>query len=79
MITVAQHDRSTRYGMGNELLYLPFIRYMAFKIIYLFLFLAEPGLHCCPRHGLSLVLVSRGCSLVGFLISVVSLVSEHGR
>ena len=64
--------------MENELLYLPFIRYMAFKIICLFLLLAMPGLHCCARCGLSPVAVSGGCSLIGLLVAVVSLVSEHG-
>ena len=63
--------------MENELLYLSFIRYMAFKVICLFLFLAVPGLHCCTRCGLSLVAVSGGCSLAGLLVAVVSLVSEH--
>lgn len=64
--------------MENELLYLPFIRYVAFKIICLFLLLAVPGLHCCIRCGLSVVAVRGGCSPIGLLVVVVSLVSEHG-
>ena len=42
--------------------------------------LAVLGLHCCV--GFSLVVASRGCSLIavcGLLIAVVSLVAEHGR
>ena len=41
--------------------------------------LAVLGLHCCA--GFSLVVVSRGCSLIvvcGLLIAVASLVAEHG-
>ena len=40
--------------------------------------LAVLGLHCCA--GFSLVVVSRGCSLIvvcGLLIAVVSIVVEH--
>ena len=43
------------------------------------LFLAVPGLSCCI-HGLSLVVASRGYSLVvvnGLLTAVASLVAEH--
>ena len=41
--------------------------------------LAVLGLHCCA--GFSLVVVSRGCSLIvvcGLLIAVASLAAEHG-
>ena len=41
--------------------------------------LAVLGLHCCA--GCSLVVVSRGCSLIvvcGLLIAVASLAAEHG-
>ena len=46
---------------------------------YFFLFLAVLGLHCCS--GFSLVVASRGYSLVavlGLLIVVASLITEHG-
>ena len=50
-----------------------------YKFIYLFLFLAALGLHCCARAFSSCV--ERGLLFVavhGFLIAAVSLVAEHG-
>ena len=56
-----------------------FIQLVFFKIYFIYLFLAELGLHCCPRafsscgeRGLLFVAV---CEL---LIAVASLVVEHG-
>ena len=47
--------------------------------LFMYLFLALSGSHCCT--GLSLVVASRGYSLVavrGLLLGVASLVAEHG-
>ena len=58
---------------------LPLSLFFLFLLLKNCLFLAGPGLHCCL--GFSLVVVSRGSSLVlvcGLLITVASFVSEHG-
>ena len=50
-----------------------------FKFIFESIYLAVLGLHCCS--GFSLVVASRGYSLVavlGLLIVVASLITEHG-
>ena len=50
------------------------VEIMKFRTFFLFYFLAMPGLHC--HTGFSLVVVSKGYSLVavcGLLIAVVSL------
>ena len=51
---------------------------VCFFILFLFIYMAVLGFHCCK--GLSLVAVSRGDSLIvvrGLLTAVASLVAEH--
>ena len=50
------------------------------KNLFIYLFLAVLGLHCCEGFFFPLVVKSRGCSLLavpGLLIVVASLVAEH--
>ena len=51
---------------------------VCFFILFLFIYMAVLGFHCCK--GLSVVAVSRGDSLIvvrGLLTAVASLVAEH--